>query len=182
MVGELSTYLHQEMIKESRNYQWRIVSDSYKGAIELYIAVSVDLTPNQFVQDINAQVNSPGEIYFEEVVCFYDQTNNKVITENYLCAIPLDPVVGVEAGYVDAFLKQLNITFSTAKSQLRLYLESDTEKEFQLQWHEENMENTVNTMKRTNHYSREQLIFSTVKEKSLVEQFKEEKYDGMERI
>lgn len=182
MVGELSTYLHQEMIKESRNYQWRIVSDSHKGAIELYLAMSVDVAPNQFVQDINAQVNLPGEIYFEEVVCFYDQTNNKIIKENYLCAIPLDPVVGVEAGYVDAFLKQLNITFSTAKSQLRLFLENEDEKEFILKWNEENMANTVTTMKRTNHYSREQLIFSTEKEQSLVDQLKEEKYDGMERI
>lgn len=182
MVGELSTYLHQEMIKESRNYQWRIVSDSHKGAIEIYLAVSIDPAPNQFVQDINAQVNVPGKIYFEEVVCFYDQTNNKIIKENYLCAIPLDPVAGVEAGYVDAFLKQLNITFSTAKSQLRIFLEREEEKEFSLTWNQENMENTVETMKQTNHYSREQLIFSTDKERSLVDQFKGDQYDGMERI
>ena len=182
MAGELSTYLHQEMIKESRNYQWRIVSDSHKGAIEIYLTISIDVAPNQFVQDINAQVNLPGKIYFEEVVCFYDQTNNKIIKDNYLCAIPLDPVVGVEAGYVDAFLKQLNITFSTAKSQLRIFLESKEEKEFSLKWNEENMKNTVETMKQTNHYSRKQLIFSTIKEQSLVEQFKGEQYDGMERI
>lgn len=182
MVGELSTYIQQEMIKESRNYQWRIVSDSHKGAIEIYLAISIEVAPNQFVQDINAQVNLPGTIYFEEVVCFYDQTNNKIITENYLCAIPLDPVAGVEAGYVDAFLKQLNITFSNANSQLRIFLESEAEKEFTLKWNEKNMENTVKTMKRTNHYSREQLIFSTVTERSLVDQFKEEQYDGMERI
>lgn len=182
MIGELSTYLQQEMIKESRNYQWRIVSDSHKGAIEIYLAVSVDVAPNQFVQDVNAQVNSPGKIYFEEVVCFYDQTNNKIIKENYLCAIPLDPVAGVEAGYVDAFVKQLNITFSTAKSQLRLFLENEEEQEFILKWNEENMENTVKTMKRTNHYSRDQLIFSTETEQSLVDKFKGEQYDGMERI
>lgn len=182
MAGELSTYLHQEMIKESRNYQWRIVSDSHKGAIEIYLAVSVDVAPKQFVQDINAQVNLPGEIIFEDVVCFYDQTNNKIVKENYLCAIPLDPVVGVEAGYVDAFLKQLNITFSTAKSQLRIFLENEEEKEFSLKWNKKNMENTVKTMKQTNNYSRKQLIFSTEKEQSLVEQFKEEKYDGMERV
>ena len=182
MAGELSTYLHQEMIKESRNYQWRIVSDSHKGAIEIYLAISIDVAPNQFVQDVNAQVNLPGEIIFEEVVCFYDQTNNKIIKENYLCAIPLDPVVGVEEGYVDAFIKQLNITFSTAKSQLRIFLESEEEKEFSLKWNKENMDNTVETMKQTNNYSRKQLIFSTAKERSLVDQFKGEKYDGMERI
>lgn len=182
MAGELSNYIHQEMIKESKNYQWRIVSDSHKGAIEIYLALSIDIEPNQFVQDINAQVNLPGEIYFEDVVCFYDQTDNKIIRDNYLVAIPLDPVVGVEAGYVDAFLKQLNITFSTAKSQLRNFLENDKEKEFVLNWNEENMRNTVKTMKRTNNYSRDRLIFSAVEEKSLVDQFKEEKYDGMERI
>lgn len=182
MAGELSSYLHKEMIKESRNYQWRIVSDSYKGAVEIYIAISIEIEPNQFVQDINGQVNAPGKIYFEEVVCFYDQTNNKIITDNYLCAIPLDPVVGVEAGYVDAFIKQLNITFSTAASQLRIFLENEDEKEFSLTWNAENMENTVKTMKRTNNYSKDQLIFSTAEERSLVDQFKGEQYDGMERI
>lgn len=182
MVGELSKYIYDEMIKESKNYQWRIVSNSHKGAIEIYLAILVEVNPKQFVQDINAQVNLPGEIYFEEVVCFYDQTNNKIIQDNYLCAIPLDPVAGIEKGYVDAFLKQLNITISTAKSQLRLFLENEDKKEFSLKWNHENMENTVKTMKETKNYARERLIFSAVEERSLVDKLKGEKYDGMERI
>lgn len=182
MTGELSNYVHTEMIKESRNYQWRVVSDSHKGAVEIYLAISTEVPTNQFVQDVNAQVNLPGEIIYEDVVCFYDQTNNKIISDNYLVAIPLNPAEGVETGYVDAFLKQLNITFSTAKSQLKNFLKNSEEKEFSLQWNEKNMRNTVETMKHTNNYSRNRLFFSTDDEESLVEQFKGEKYDGLERI
>ncbi len=182
MTEELAAYIHKKMIEESRTYQWHIVSDSHKGAVELYLAISVEVEPNQFVQDMNAQVNSSSEIYFEDVVCFYDQTNNKIVKENYLCAIPLDPVAGIEKGYVDAFLKQLNIIMTIANSQLRVFLKNEEEESFSLKWNEENMKNTVNTMERTNNYSRDRLIFSTAEEKSLVDKFKEEKYDGMERI
>lgn len=182
MTDELSTYIYNRMIEESQNYQWRIVSDSHKGAIELYLAVKLAVEPKEYVQDIIGQVNKEGIIYFEELVCFYDQMNNKIIKENYLHAIPVDPIQGVEAGYVDAFLKQLNITISTAKSQLRLFLEDEDQKEFELIWNEENMENTVETMKKTGNYSRKQLIFSKEKEESLVEQLKGETYDGLERI
>lgn len=182
MNGELSTYIYKKLIKSSQNYQWRIVSDSHKGAVEIYLAVRLEVEPKEFVQDITAQVNDEGVIYFEDVVCFYDQTDNKIITDNYLYAIPVDPVQGVEAGYVDAFLKQLNIIFSTATSDLRLFLKDKEQKEFSLIWNEENMENTVKTMKRTQNYSRKQLIFSKEHEQSLVEQIKGETYDGLERI
>ena len=182
MSAELSNYVYERMIEESQNYQWRIVSDSHKGAVELYLAITVEVKPENFVQDIMGQVNTEGVIHFEEVVCFYDRVNNKIVADNYLHAIPVDPIEGVEAGYVDAFLKQLNITISTAKSQLRLFLEDEKQKEFSLIWNEENMQHTVETMKRTGNYSRKNLLFSQEKEKSLVEQFKGEVYDGLERV
>lgn len=182
MTGELSTYIYEKMIEEPKNYQWRLVSDSHKGAIEIYLAIKVEVDPNEFVQDRIGQVNREGEIYFEEIVCFYDQTDNKIIQNNYLKAIPVDPVQGIEAGYVDSFLKQLNIRISTANSQIRNFLKDKEKKEFTLSWNEENMENTVITLKRTNHYSRKKLIFSRDEEKTLIDEFRGEDYDGLERI
>lgn len=182
MTAELSNYIHQQMIEKTKNYQWRIVIDGHKGAIEIYVAIMLEVAPNQYVQDVNAQVNSSGKIYFEEVVCFYDQSNTKIRKDNYLCAVPVNPVEGIEAGYVDAFLKQLNIIISTARSQLRIFLENEQDTEFSLEWNEENMENTVKTMMRTQNYSKDRLTFSAEKEQSLVDQFKEDQYDGMERI
>lgn len=182
MVGELSNYIYDKMIQETRNYQWRVISDSHKGAIEIYLAIEVEVGANQFVQDVTGQVNAEGVIFFEEVVCFYDRTNNKIVKNNYLNAIPVDPAQGIEAGYVDAFLKQLNIRISTAKNELRSFLSEKEKKEFSLTWNEENMKNTVETMKRTNNYSQKKLIFSAMDEKSLVEKFKGESYDGLERI
>lgn len=182
MVEKLSTYIYKEMIKEPRNYQWRVVSDSYKGAIELYLAIEVEINSEEYVQDIIGQVNTEEELYFEELVCFYNQEKNKIVKNNYLKAIPVDPIQGIEAGYVDAFLKQLNIKISTAKSQLRFFLEKEEEKEFYLTWNKENLENTIKTMKKTNNYSREKLTFSVKSEKSLIDKFKGENYDGLERI
>lgn len=182
MNEDLSSYIYQKLTEEPQNYQWRIVSDSHKGAIEIYLAIRLEVGPKEYVQDITAQVNEQGVIYFEELVCFYNQLDHKILTKNYLRAVPVDPVEGIEAGYVDAFLKQLNIIFSTAKSDLRLFLEEDDLKEFSLDWNEENMENTIETLKKTNHYSRKRLIFSDEEEQSLVDQFKGENYDGLERI
>lgn len=182
MAKNLSDYIYKKMIEEPRNYQWRIVVDSHKSAIEIYVAISLDVSPGQYVQDINAQVNESGELFFEEVVCFYDETNIKISKDNYLHAIPLNPVEGIEEGYVDAFLKQLNITISTARSQIKHFLADDSQTEFSINWNEENMRNTVETMKRTNNYSSERLTFLSKEEQSIVEQFKEDQYDGLERI
>ncbi|MDN6196252.1 MAG: DUF3013 family protein [Atopostipes suicloacalis] len=170
------------MIEEPKNYQWRLVSDSHKGAIELYLAIKVQINPNEFVQDFTGQVNAKGELYFEELVCFYDEKDNKVVQSNYLKAIPVDPARGIEMGYVDAFLKQLNIRISTAKSQIKKFLEDKEQKEFSLTWSEENMGNTVKTMRETGHYSSEELTFSRKEEKSLIDEFRGEDYDGLARV
>ena len=68
MNDELLTYIYNRMIKDTQNYQWRIVSDSHKGAIELYLSINIDIEPTEYVQDIIGQVNTEGKIYFEEVV------------------------------------------------------------------------------------------------------------------
>lgn len=182
MAGELSNYLYEKMIEESKNYNWRIVSDSHKGAIEIYLAIKIEINPNDYVQDITGQVNTNQEFYFENIVCFYDKRDNKIVKKNYLKAIPVHPVQGIEKGYVDSFLKQLNIRISTAKSQIRNFVHNKEEKEFYLTWNDENMKNTIKTMKETNHYSKEKLIFSKQEEKKLIEKFRGEDYDGLERI
>lgn len=181
MGKELSTYIYNKMLEEPRNYQWRIVDDSHKQAIELYLAINIKIDSNKFVQDVTGQINNKDELYFEEVVCFYNQEKNKIVKNNYLKAIPVDSVRGIEQGYIDAFLRQLNIRISTARTELKNFFKNRQQKEFVITWNEENMENTAQTMRETNNYSRERLQFSN-EEKSLVDKFKGDQHDGLERV
>ncbi|MEY8291144.1 DUF3013 family protein [Carnobacteriaceae bacterium 52-44] len=182
MDTDLSKYIYKTMLEKSTHYQWRIVIDSSKRALEIYFTVSLDIPPEQYVQDVNARVNESEQLNFEDVVCFYDEANNKIVPSNYLIAVPINLKEGVEEGYVDAFIKQLNIVASSAVGQIREYLADESRSEFSLIWNEQNMKNTVQTMRKTSNYSSNKLTLVTEEEESLVEQFKEDEDDGMERV
>lgn len=182
MDEELGEYIYKTMLEKSTHYQWRIIMDSSKRALEIYFTVSLDIPAEQYVQDVNAKVNESGQLNFEEVACFYDKANNKIVPSNYLVAISLNSKNEVEQGYVDAFIKQLNIVASSAIGQIREYLADENQSEFSLIWNEQNMENTIQTMKKTNYYSSNLLTMAIEEKESLIEQFKEEQDDGMERI
>lgn len=179
---DLAKYVHEKMVRETKNYQWRIVLDSHKRALEIYFVISIETNDGQFVQDINGQVNDSGLLQFEEVVCFYDETNYRLIPKNYLKAIPFNPEIGIDQGLVDAFLKQLNIIIVGSFSKLREFLIDASQNEFELHWNEVNMQKTVETLKATNHYSTVKYTFTENNDKTIVEQFKEEQIDGVERI
>ena len=119
MKEELGEYIHEKLIEEAKHYQWKIIMDSSKSALEIYFTVSLDIDENHYVQDGNATINDSGKLIFEEVLCFYDEMNSKIAPSNYLIAIPLNPAVGIEQGYVDAVMKQLNIIASSAIGDLR---------------------------------------------------------------
>ncbi|HLR92024.1 MAG TPA: DUF3013 family protein [Atopostipes sp.] len=179
---EIGDYIYNKMLDEATHYRWRIIVDRSKRALEIYFAITLEVSESLYLQDVNARVNDSGELIFEDVVCFYSETDPKIVPSNYLVAVPINPKEGVEKGYVDAFIKQLNIAASSAAGQIREFLKDDTRKEFSLLWNEQNMENTIETMKKTNKYSSEPLTFSTDEDESLIEKFKEDDNDGMERI
>lgn len=182
MKEELGEYIHEKLIDEAKHYQWKIIMDRSKRALEIYFTVSVDIEKDRYVQDGNATTNDSGNLIFEEVICFYDEMNSKIAPNNYLIAIPLNPAVGIEQGYVDAVLKQLNIIASSAMGDLRKFLVDDTRKEFSLTWNEQNMENTVKTIRKTGRYSSNTLTLINEEEDSFVDKIKGDKNGGMERI
>ena len=182
MKEELGEYIHEKLIEEAKHYQWKIIMDSSKIALEIYFTVSLDIDENHYVQDGNATINDSGKLIFEEVLCFYDEMNSKIAPSNYLIAIPLNPAVGIEQGYVDAVMKQLNIIASSAIGDLRKFLADDTRKEFSLIWNEQNMENTVETIRKTGRYSSNILTFISEEEDSFVDKIKGDQNGGMERV
>lgn len=182
MSVDLGSYLYKNMLEKATYYQWKIIVDRSKRALEIYFTISLDIPDEQFVQDTNANVNESGQLNFEDVVCFYDEVNNKIVPQNYLVAIPLNINKGVEQGYVDAFIKQLNIIVSNANGQIREYLADESQKEFSLVWSEQNMENTIHTMQKTENYQTNILTVEFEEKMSLIDQFKEENNGGMERV
>lgn len=182
MEKDLTQYVQDKMLNEPKNYRWRLVLDSHKRALEIYFVISLELYNEQYLQDVNGRVNNNNLLQFEDVVCFYDEKNHRLTPENYLKAIPFDAIVGIDEGLVDAFLKQLNIVISGATSQLREFLMDNNENQFELQWNETNMQQTVSTLQNTSRYSKNKLTFTSNEDKSIVEQFKEDKNVGVERV
>lgn len=179
---DLTSYVYENMLEHAKNYQWRIVYDSYKRALEVYFVISFEQDTNQSVQDVNGQVNRSNLIQLEDVICFYDENNHRVVSKNYLYALPFNVEEGIEEGHVDALLKQLNIIIASAPSQMRDFLLDVNQDEFVLEWHEVNYKNTIATLKNTNHYAINRLTFEEQDNQSLVDQFKEGTHDGVERI
>lgn len=179
---DLTHYIYEKMLDHAKNYQWRIVVDSHKNALELYFVVSLENETDQYVQDVNAQVNKNNLIQFEDVICLYDETSNRIVPSNYLYALPFNVELGIEEGHVDALLKQLNIIVSGANSKVREFLLDASQDEFRLEWHELNFKNTIETLQNTNNYSMNRLTFEKQEDKSLADQFKEESINGVERI
>lgn len=182
METNLTRYVYQKMLDNAKNYQWRIVQDSHKRALEVYFVISLEQDKTRYVQDINGQVNRGNLIQFEDVICIYDKDSHRIVPENYLYALPFDVEMGIEEGYVDALLKQLTILIVGAANRMREFLLDAKQEEFMLEWHDVNFKNTLETFKDTNHYSSNRLTFEKSDDQSLVDQFKEETYDGVERI
>lgn len=182
METDLTKYVYEKMLAEANNYQWRVIFDSHKHALEIYFVLEVDIEENRYVQDINGNVNHSGHVQFEEVVCFYDKANQRIVPENYLYAVPFDLEAGIDQVEVDAFLKQLNIQVSNAQTRMREFILDDSQETFEMIWNEHNMNNTVDTMLKTGRYLDKKLTFLKEKSGSIVDQFKEEQHDGLERI
>ena len=91
MESDLTEYIYKKMLDEAKSYQWRIVFDSDKHAVEIYFIVALEAAEGEYVQDINGHVNRSKQVQFEEVVCFYDEKNQRILPSNYLYALPFDP-------------------------------------------------------------------------------------------
>lgn len=182
METDLTAYVYKKMLLEAKNYQWRIVFDSHKQALEIYFVVSLEAEEAKYVQDINGKVNRSELLQFENIACFYNEKENRIVPSNYLYAVPFNPEEGIDQGIVDAFLKQQHILVSGTRGQLREFLLDDQQKEFSMQWNASYAANTIDTMQKTNRYSVNKLTFNGEEDHSLVDQFKEEQHDGLERI
>lgn len=183
MTESISNYIDAELKNVLPNFKWRLIKDSKKKLIELYISFHVDTDETVQVQDSMGQNNEPGSVQFEDIICFYDPAYSHVKPQNYLAAIAFDSRSGIEKGYVDAILRQINLTTKQGMIDLREFLSDDFAGEFKLKWNENNLKSLMQTMKDTNRYEEEKLEMVLDDEHSFFEKLKEDDGDdGVERV
>ena len=183
MSNDLSEYIDDELKEMLPNFKWKIVKDSRKNLIEIYITFHIETDDSHQVQDMVGKNNEPGLVQFEDVICFYDPAYAHVKPQNYLAAFSMDSHVGIEKGYVDAILRQLNYTTKKGKVELREFLADDFSDVFTLSWKESNLLNMIDTLKETGRYSEEKLLMDLDEERSFLEKLKKDDADdGVERV
>ncbi|MFO8069921.1 MAG: DUF3013 family protein [Alkalibacterium sp.] len=183
MTNDLSGYIDNTLKEMLPNFKWKIVKESKKNLIELYITFHVKSEESVQVQDILGKNNEPGLVQFEDVLCFYDPAYAHVKPQNYLASFSMNSHLGIEKGYVDAILRQLNYTTKKGKVELTEFLSDDFADSFSLSWSESNLTNMIQTLKETGRYSKEKVPIAIDDEKSFLEKLKkDEANDGVERV
>jgi len=183
MSESLADYLDSELKKMLANFKWKVVKDSKKNMVEIYFTFRAETEDEIQVQDELGQNNDPGSVLFEDVLCFYDLAYAHVKPQNYLAAFSFDSHVGIEKGYIDAILRQLNITTKQGEVALKEFLLDDFAGEFELKWNHNNLETLIKTTKDTGRYDDERIHMVLEDEDSFFEKLtKDDGDDGVERV
>ncbi|WP_208559653.1 DUF3013 family protein [Marinilactibacillus kalidii] len=183
MKSDLATYIDDELKLIYPVFQWKVVKNTKKRLIEVYVTFNVEVDDSLQVQDITGKSNMPGMIQFEDVVCFYDPAYSHVKPQNYLEAVIMDSHRGIEKGFVDAFIKYLNIVVETGITDLESFATDDVTGEFKLIWNTHDFEGSIQTMKSIQRYNEEKLQMMLDEEKSFLDQIKKDEVNGgVERI
>lgn len=183
MTESLSGYIDSELKDVLPNFKWRLIKNSKKKLIELYVTFCVDTNDTIQVQDALGQNNEPGKVQFEDVICFYDPAYSHAKPQNYLAAIAFDSNIGIDKGFVDAILRQLNLTTKQGMVELREFLMDDFAGEYELVWNNSNVDTLVKTLQDTGRYKEEKLMMDFNEDLSFVQKIKkDDDYDGVERV
>lgn len=183
MTNDLSGYIDNELREMLPNFNWKIVKDSQKNLVELYLTFHVETDDSVQVQDVLGKNNEPGLVQFEDVLCFYDPAYAHVKPQNYLASFSMDSHNGIEKGFVDAVLRQLNYTTKKGKVELTEFLKDGLADSYSLNWEKSNLDNMIKTSKDTGRYDEEKLQMALDKEESFIEKLKkDEANDGVERV
>lgn len=179
---KITDYIKEQLYLNQSDFQWKIIQNSKKHVLELYITFRVDVDQPVHIEDQFGAKNHPDYIQFEDAIVFYDPKQSVTTTQHYLHAIPVSISEGVEKGLVDACLKQLTLTINAGRNQLREFLSDPPAMHFELKWNEVNFLESIRLLKETGRYDEEKLELDLTDEPSLMEELKGNAYDGVERV
>lgn len=183
MSNDLSEYMDNELKEMLTNFSWKIVKDTQKKLVELYVTFHVETEESVQVQDTLGRNNEPGLVQFEDILCFYDPAYAHVKPQNYLASFSMDSHNGIEKGFVDAVLRQLNYITKKGEIELTEFLLDNQADSFSLTWDKSNLENMIKTLKETRRYNEEKVQMALDEEESFLEQLKkDDENDGVERV
>ncbi|EXJ24118.1 hypothetical protein ADIAL_0249 [Alkalibacterium sp. AK22] len=179
----ITGFIDSELKDLLPNFKWRLVRDSRKKLVELYFTFHVKTEKEIQVQDMLGQNNEPGIVQFEDIICFYDPAVSHVKPQNYLKAFSFDSHVGLEKGFLEAVLRQLNLITKQGMVELRDFLSDDFAGEYYLKWQDQQMEGLIQTLKDTGRYDDSLLPLDLDEEESFFEKLAKDEADGgVERI
>ncbi|MFC6465483.1 DUF3013 family protein [Marinilactibacillus sp. GCM10026970] len=183
MKSDLATYIDDELKSIYPVFQWKVVKNTKKRLVEVYITFNVKVDETLQVQDVTGRSNMPGSIQFEDVICFYDPAYAHVKPQNYLEAVIINSHVGIEKGYVDAIINQLNIVAEAGITELENFALDNVTGEFRLVWNDRDLEGAVQTLKSLDRYDKEKIQMKLDEEESFINQIKKDEANGgVERI
>ncbi|WP_225744118.1 DUF3013 family protein [Marinilactibacillus sp. Marseille-P9653] len=183
MKSDLATYIDDELKSIYPVFQWKVVKNTKKRLIEVYITFNVKVDESLQVQDVTGRSNMPGSIQFEDVICFYDPAYAHIKPQNYLEAVIMNSHTGIEKGYVDACIKQLNIVAEAGITELEKFALDNVSGEFRLVWSDRDLEGAVQTLKSLDRYDEEKIQMKLDEEESFIDQIKKDEANGgVERI
>ena len=183
MSNDLSGYIDRELGEMLPNFKWKIIKNSKKKIIEIFLTFHVETSESAQVQDMIGKNNEPGLVQFEDVICFYDPAYAHVKPQNYLASFSMDSYAGIEKGFVDAVLRYLNYTTKKGKVELVEFLENEFADTYTLTWKDSNLQNMIDTLKETGRYNEEKVPMELNDDKSFLEKIaKDDANGGVERV
>ncbi|MCA9766212.1 MAG: DUF3013 family protein [Carnobacterium sp.] len=156
---DMIDYLDSKMSEANLDFDWSIEWKKRQHAIEVSFTIYAQTDSNLVIQDIEGTVNTENIIQFEDTICFYNPEKSKIILEDYLATIPFDFKQGIEKGSIDAFVKILRIIVTEGQSDLLDFSTDPSIETFEMEWNQANFEQTIQTLKETNRYNTEKVLY-----------------------
>lgn len=117
-------------------YDFEIHWDKKNHAVE--VAFLLEVENKAGIETIDAAGNTTTEdIFFEEVVLFYNPLKSRVRKENYLTTIPYDQKKGLSSEFIAYFVACLAETAEKGLDDLMDFLADDGAEEFAIAWDDE---------------------------------------------
>lgn len=152
MNKDMIDYLVASLEENEASFDWEVNWNKRQHAIELFVTIYAETNPDMVIQDVEGTVNEEEGIQFEDAICFYDPEKSKILLDDYLIAFPFSIKKGIEQGFLDAVIKVLRLVVSEGQTNLTEFAQDPDIETFEMNWQEENFNQTIETMKATNHY------------------------------
>lgn len=156
---DMIDYLDEALSEANLEFDWSIEWKKRQHVIEITFTIYAQTDSGLVIEDVEGTLNAENMIQFEDAICFYSFEKSKIILDDYLAAIPFDFKQGIEKGTIDAFVKMLRIVVTEGQSDLLDFATDSAIETFEMEWNQVNFHQTIQTLKETNRYNTERVLY-----------------------